>query len=98
MSFHVGQKIVCVNVIPEPGALNTLPVQVGGEYTVRQIVMCGGQECIRIAESYRVHATLPDCPMFAWRFRPAVELSTETGMAIVRKAADDARKYLVVKA
>lgn len=95
MNFYVGQKVVCVddrNGGPwnnSYGSGHNMGLREGAVYTVREIKFRFLWLCELHGESSG-----------GWllrRFRPLIERSTETGMAILRKVADDAaaRRNLV---
>lgn len=99
MNFYVGMKVVCVDAGPnfwgEP-----VPLVENQIYVIRGIVSkpdCDGDTGLHlVGVEHRPNRT--GCSSFkASRFRPLIERSTETGMAILRKVADDAaaRRNLV---
>lgn len=108
MIFKIGQKVVYVGGGWKSGnaiAGATGP-KVGGIYTIRGFVdvwipFCG---CPGIVTEECVNAPVLWCgalvepALAASSFRPLIERKTDTGMAILRKVADDAakRKNLVV--
>lgn len=108
MAFHVGQKVVCVDSASghHPGRSwwTGCKPKVGATYTVRGLAasVIDNAPCLLLEEirnKVRVGATThKDAGYAAWRFRPVQTRTTETGMAILRKVADDAskRKNLVV--
>lgn len=100
-NFRVGQKVVCIDAAPggwgfaENLILNAV-------YTVSEFrppsmgrispTERGKFAAVRVAE-----ITLSPGDWFlASRFRPAVERKTDTGMAILTKILDDARKPVSV--
>lgn len=100
MSFYVGQKVVCVDDSSPPlNVLNgcKIPVKSGKIYTIKAAYY--GYKSTPVVDLCEV----PHCPhcgapsaFQALRFRPLQERSTETGMAILRKVADDASKKRVL--
>lgn len=108
MSFHVGQRVVCVDgnwKSPTCPGQENRPIK-GGHYTIREIY----QECFQqdgwaaalllyeISNDARDWKSLGfhEAGFSADRFRPLIERSTDTGMAILRKVADDASKKRVL--
>lgn len=89
MAFHVGQKVVCVDASPS-SYYGPTPLKVDAVYTVLRVIFAPDDPIpgLFVAE---VKASAP-FGFKSERFRPAVERGTETGMAILRKAADDAGK------
>lgn len=91
MSFHVGQKVVCVDDTPTPGftwGTGWRPIK-DEIYTIAAIGLRGFHgpyQCVKLREQ------TGDWRFKASRFRPLIQRSTETGMAILRKVADDASK------
>jgi len=81
MTFHVGQKVVCVD--GRPGVIYREKTLVAGRvYRVDAISECGRGIITHDA---------PTPNRLGWwmhRFRPVIEHSTETGMAILRKIAE----------
>lgn len=98
MNFNVGQKVVCV----DDGwneVTTTYEIQCptkGAVYTVRALTV-GWPEFGSVPALLLDEVRNPKDPCFASgevafgrrRFRPAVERSTETGMAVLRKIASD---------
>ncbi len=95
MSFHVGQKVVCVDD-RLPSDKGPWRVVLNAVYTIREFddedplspigvvleeVRCGIPDGWKKEGGWRMN-----------RFRPLIERSTDTGMAILRKVADDASK------
>lgn len=79
MSFHVGQKVVCVDdSLPANRWHRAHPLIKGQVYVVHHLFV----KCIDIDGSRRGWQN--------WRFRPIVEKksSTEAGMAILNKILD----------
>lgn len=77
-NFRVGQKVVCINDVPDPGRRFTdcIPPKRGMVYTVRDYVPShyGNWTAIRLVEVVR----RPDNMGFrASRFRPLVERKTD---------------------
>lgn len=101
MSFHVGQKVVGVNS-PKLAKANVVGMHdiAGKVFTVREIapeyLPAHGMVGIRVEEIrgdlVRFKGALFEPAFLAHSFRPLQERSTETGMAILRKVADDASK------
>lgn len=101
MAFHVGQKVVCVDDAKHPefhlpgwmyyGDLDGLTK--GRIYTVRSVYNdpYSHRLCISLEEINRkaMFSNDPDYHhsdgFWSGRFRPVVEKSTDTGMAILRK-------------
>lgn len=86
MTFHVGQKVVCISEFEESEAAKyfgvALPI-VNDVYTVRNLVLCDeGELGLRVAEITNPEVT-HRCgtyaePAFSYRcFRPAVEKKTD---------------------
>lgn len=109
MSFHVGQKVVCVDPSTlSGGGLPFSPEEApikGQIYTVhRCFIDDDGDKVLHLVEIARDEVSRemwgPDAGYGAFRFRPLITRSTETGMAILRKVADDAakRQNLIVNA
>lgn len=99
MSFHVGQRVVCID--DGPGLNPIGPLCKGQIYTIRGFSNDPrdpelGVYLEEILNLHPFHGV--EINYRASRFRPVIERSTETGMAILRKVADDAakRKNLVV--
>lgn len=96
MAFRVGQKVVCISDDWEFRArayANTLP-QAKAVYTVREILDLP-TGCGLTLEEIRDLVRWPDKPASeaAWTsraFRPLIDKSTDTGMAILRKLLDPA--------
>lgn len=80
MTFHVGQKVVCVDDVPpmKPGVIY-LPwdhkIARGEVYVVRWIGDDRDETCVRLQGVYRNYYGA-DTPYFANRFRPVVERKT----------------------
>lgn len=93
MTFYVGQKVVCVDTRSPPIRILTTrsifaELREGGQYTISAIkidmqtgILAVQVEELNLADHHWIQAK---------RFRPLIERSTETGMAILRKVADDA--------
>jgi hypothetical protein len=82
MTFRVGQKVVCMDDKPELGKRWTYKKpHLGRTY---QVTACyvddDSDEVVRLRGMRRA----PHPGYLASRFRPVVELGTETGMAILR--------------
>lgn len=79
MTFHVGQKVVCVDDTKAnvPVALDRMGGLTRGRiYTVRQNGLASwidGRPCVRLEEIVR---PFPDTPYWAHRFRPVIERET----------------------
>lgn len=95
MAFYVGQKVVCVDA-DSPGITGGYIWEKGEEifngriYTVsRTWIDYWGYAVVDLVEVKRVQGTRP-CPIGygVFRFRPLVEKSTDTGMAILREILD----------
>lgn len=89
MSFHVGQKVVCVNVRPGPFGFAAVLLTKDREYIISEIYPFEPHG-IRV-EGVTMFEADRDWFMAA-RFRPVIERKTETGMAVLRKVAADASK------
>lgn len=106
MSFHVGQKVVCVDATSITYHEKGSELVEGHIYTVREVgITVRNMLGLRLQEQKLTTALgywsgRPHTDAFyrASRFRPVQERKTDTGMAILRKVADDAakRKNLVV--
>ncbi len=81
MSFHVGQKVVCVDDSPTPLGW-PVPFKLREVVTVAGFTITG---CVCLSE-YPNDVTLG---FFAHRFRPLTDRSTDTGMAILRRILTD---------
>lgn len=104
MSFHVGQKVVCVDngeraQGPNHHRLISSYLEIGTTYTIRKI----SNRKLALVWLRGVNRAGPynggiwgDGGFFSDRFRPLIERSTDTGMAILRKVADDASKKRVL--
>jgi hypothetical protein len=68
--FHVGQKVVCVDVRIVDGHLR--PLAKGCVYTIRQLATRKGHPAVFLAEIDRTDDEGPDDPFYAWRFRPVI--------------------------
>jgi len=79
--FHVGQKVVCVNDqnwrIPGTGRH---PIK-GSIYTIAAVDKDG----VALEEIGPRGCWAVPCPYLASRFRPVVEKSTDTGMAVLKE-------------
>jgi len=87
-NFHVGQKVVCVDVSRRQGASQCYLVK-GNIYTISFIgELRDGETAVCVEED----PNPPVIPGFgdwlASRFRPLVSKSTETGMAVLREILD----------
>jgi len=94
MAFHVGQKVVCVDATnfrnPHLSYLtNGKYPCLGMVYTIRgftpsAMILLEGMHCAPYSWTthYGEGGWLP------WRFRPVIEKSTDTGMAILREILD----------
>lgn len=95
MTFHVGQKVVCVDDDNPCSCGCSIGIKSGNVYTVTAAfegTAWGGarKQKVFVAE---------DTPRIGWengylasRFRPVIERKTDAGMAILREVADDASK------
>lgn len=104
MNFYVGMKVVCINARPQRGCRwdeGESPCE-GAIYTISRI--CRDDDGDNILSFFELQRTLRSIRIYgenvgywSFRFRPLIERSTETGMAILRKVADDAaaRRNLV---
>lgn len=93
MSFHVGQKVVCVDASNYFRTGDPHGLVKNAIYQVSECHNWGAVSLAGFHQGYR-HAFANS------RFRPVQERSTETGMAILKKVADDAakRKQVTVNA
>jgi|SRR5690606_34016718 len=81
---YVGQKVVCVDVVPQRGCRDDLPLKLGEVYTIRWLGFYLGDRCLRLEECTRPDSLPePDRPMLLRRFRPVQ--STDTGMSILKE-------------
>lgn len=106
MTFHVNQKVVCVetwNLNGEGHGHEIGPVK-GVIYTIKEIGVglsprCPDTTAVRLIEivnpavAYREGVYEPSFK--ATRFRPLVIKSTETGMAILRRALEPKQMEVV---
>lgn len=98
MNFHVGQKVVCIDA---PGPKNDFErrlmifAQKGAVYTIRSMLPAGDEIGLRFFEIRNPEVFCFDVqqvlePAFrASLFRPLIERSTETGMAVLRQILAD---------
>jgi len=97
--FYVGQEVVCINA----GCRDLRPwmgdiPKVGAKYTVTRVsvvfdlMVCKDVAVIGVAEIR--NSKTWDGLYASWRFRPLTKKSTETGVAILRKVADEASRGL----
>lgn len=94
MTFHVGQKVVCVDdgFKPELFYSDDVMPRRGEVYTIRDLEQIKGYPLLRVCEirnkvrSY-AHGRY-ECAFHRARFRPIVEKKTDTGFAIL----EDIRK------
>jgi hypothetical protein len=84
VTFRVGQKVVCVDDKNLPGRRPWRPedrIRVNAIYTVRDVLVFGGEPSLRLVEHTRPNTWLsgpcPDLPYLARRFRPVVERKTD---------------------
>jgi hypothetical protein len=87
MTFHVGQKVVCVDDYFAPSAVipGTILPKKGDVYTVRELFPYWGWAAIRLHEihnppgTYRDEGTgeLVEAAFPAFRFRPVIERKTD---------------------
>lgn len=84
MTFHIGQKVVCVDDVEQRCAKGDSPVKKGSIYTVREYYDFFGLRAIRIEEIMNAN----DRGYHASRFRPIVERKTDISVftEILRKA------------
>lgn len=91
MSFHVGQKVVCVDTAERHRTLvpASTYLRVGAVYTIRWVGECPYKPwddgpTVRLEEIIRPdHVDIPewnDFPFSATRFRPAIERKTDIGV------------------
>lgn len=92
MSFHVGQKVVCVDARRNWGH-DDFPLKKNSVYTVSG--MCSYREAQDSIFGSKVtpRLCLAEIPEKTYgfhvsRFRPVIERKTETGMAILREIID----------
>lgn len=92
MSFHVGQKVVCVDGRGPFNKVYPAGIQPskGTIYTIAATGLFNGNPHVDVMElpKHCNHA----CDWRASRFRHAIERSTDAGMAILKKIASDASK------
>lgn len=73
MTFHVGQKVECIDDEGQPVREGDTPVKKGAVYTLRDVFDFFGEEGVRLQE-----ITNPrDRGYHSWRFRPIVEKKTD---------------------
>ena len=83
MSFHVGQKVICVNNEPHEGRpwVPGEEVVVGQIYTIRRVHFWRDHPVVWLEEVRRAIGSVakwgPDCGYGQFRFRPAVERKTD---------------------
>lgn len=68
MSFHVGQRVVCVDTSAGRYPCDLPPLEKGSIYTIRDVTPCFGELAVQIEERYR-----RDYWFRASRFRPLDE-------------------------
>ena len=95
MIFHVGQRVVCINVLCRGGSQwpGYLYPQLNAVYTVRDIYAnpCDGRTLLRLAEIKNPPLPSGNEPGFgATHFRPVTECKTD--ISIFKKILDDASK------
>src|SRR5690348_6733715 len=96
MSFHVGQKVVCVDADPLPGRRCQPGHELtrGAVYTIRETGLTAytGAPAVRLQEIFRDH-TIPinDMPYLARRFRPLTE--TKSKISFTEGAPKDSEKW-----
>lgn len=107
MHFHVGQKVVCVDGRARSvWHVDTIAPVTGSTYEVAAIGLTNGNDpglklvgLELTGNNGRITGrSFKDVFFGAWRFRPVIERSTDAGMAILRKVADDASKKIREKA
>lgn len=84
MAFRVGQKVVCVDASPGRHGYAPRYVNEGEVYTVSRLTISNDGPALRLIE---VNFDPLDW-LLCHRFRPVVEKSTDTGMAILREILD----------
>jgi len=85
--LRVGQKVVCVDA---SGTGGVWCLKLNATYTVARSNEMFGTPMVDLLEA--AHSNNEYGAFYASRFRPLIQRSTETGMAILRKVADDASK------
>ena len=88
MTFHVGQKVVCIYRFLHPRYYGLAPPNSGEIYTVSRLTVGASMHGIHLAEC-------PSNNPFGWaayRFRPVVERKTDISFAheILRKTSHGA--------
>lgn len=99
MAFHIGQKAVCVdddNRNQRAGGRDVnFWLKVGNIYIVRKVSTLKRNlvwlQGINRRETY-LGEDWSDSGFWADRFRPLIERKTESGVAVLRKIADDASR------
>jgi hypothetical protein len=93
MTFHVGQKVVCVNDTP-PTEGRELQIRKDAIYTVAACFEHWTREWgVQLCE-----LTPTGGPGWhVWRFRPVIERKTDSGVAILKKIARDVTERKPVK-
>ena len=79
MTFRVGQKVVCVDGVPDDGRQFIIPLREGAIYTIRGFVRAhyGRDEtCLHLCGIVNP-APYSECGFRAARFRPLVERKTD---------------------
>lgn len=91
MTFHVGQKVVCVDECPPEYRLQhediVFPVK-GAVYTIRDTMFEGGKAWVRLVEIVNKPQQYDDgwdeCDFWAGHFRPAVQPRKELPESITK--------------
>lgn len=84
MNFRVGQKVVCVDASPGKHGYAPRYVNKGEIYTVSRLTVSNDGPALRLIE---VNFDPQDW-LLCKRFRPLIEKSTDTGMAVLREILD----------
>lgn len=99
MSFHIGQKVVCVDDGPPEFNLRKEGLRRGAIYTVREVGLRSwfdGAPAVRLMEIIRGPKASEtgdedsDTPFWAHRFRPLIEHKTD--ISVFKKILADASK------
>lgn len=110
MTFHVGQKVVCVDAT-DTNRIGIKELTEGASYTIRWVgnarhPILGQRFAVRVMGIVRDSDAkmwaarwphLADTPFCASRFRPLIERSTGAGVEILRQVARDVTERKPVK-
>lgn len=86
MAFRVGQKVVCVDDRRVDHNVISAPLVSGTIYRVRKV--SGNGLCVEEILGAPYPNEFSEWAFFIYRFRPVVEKSTDTGMAILHEILD----------